>query len=549
MSSILPPPLTSPPPTLPSILHLSLAFVAFIVSLLLILLESRLNPRPPRLVLSGDATISAPSPPTTSTTRTKPPKRARACIALLRLLLSVSLAASLALSTLSLIFFITKPHLNTLSSPAANSFAHSLFQSALRKYLIDNPSVRIPPSATVGLSDALISPSSTPANHILYAILLAAIIIISAVGLILAVLPEKLRAHRAVAAIIFVQAVAWLVASLVTTLVTPSKLPVDLAPLQRHWMDRLYADNPLWVNETRMIANWYFQNGDAVRPLSDLANFQVAFCAQFNALVAGRTGAEVIDDSPATPAPPPTTPATSTSAAASDDLTTTAVATTTTTTVAQQDPVTSATTVDAGDAEDGVATEAPSNTIERPTRRPRIVRQAAEPDGAQAAPPLQREHAGEFMLAYLVGKPAGDEGVFRVLSYMALAAMAGAPAVVGQLCRLWILTPLVAVWAAMWLAFMLLGTPSVLRVLTMPVREAELFEVCGVEYRILVVDRMTRVVAILDATFFSVVLLVGLVNGFRWLRFGERKMKSVDESDVKLVNYEEVYSGSGALRW
>lgn len=428
-----------------------------------------------------------------------------------------------------------------------------MLTKALVKYATDTPDAEIyaDSSVSIGVSERLLTPEKEGGVRVLYVILLVVIPLISVIGLLLAVLPEKLSVQRAVAAIFFAQAVVWLVGSLIATLVWPTKLPYDATPIVNHWMDRVYVDDTDWINETRIVGNWFIKVDQKIQPVTALEGFESSFCTVFTQLIP-ETGAEVVQE------PPPIAPVTLAESAVSalhgttngtdllddledirDRLMSTTTKTTATTEKISTDDETFTPNIKINDA--GAMT-----TLSSTTAVAEMAKQSTEstPTGS-----LSKENAEQFLMAYLIGRPSGINDAFRVLSYVALGAMAGAPAVVGQLCKLWILTPLVLIWAALWLSFMLLGTPSVLRALAMPIEGVQEFIICDIKYRVLVVDRMTRMVAGLDAAFFSIVLLVGLVNGFRWLRFAEMKLKSKEGEEGRPVSYEEVYSTGGALRW
>lgn len=450
---------------------------------------------------------------------------------------------------LSLILIITTGPISTLASQETNQFAHEMLKSSLVQYANDNPNAGkyAGSSVKIGVSKRILTPEKGGSGRLLYVILLFATAIISLVGLLLAVLPEKLAVQRAVAVIIFVQAVTLLAGSLIAALVWPTDLPYDATPIVNHWMDRTYVEEPEWVNETRLAGNWFVKLEEQAQPVTDLDGFETSFCTVFKQLIPN-TGAEVVENPPSNASVTLTERTVSVMRAIdNDDDFRTGLHNTTefmstvanSPAAAEENPSTNETfTMDVTIA-DALALSTSSSTMGSEKERTEYI-------------PVERaskDNVNEFFMTYLVGRPSGIDDAFRVLSYLALSAMACAPAAVGQLCRLWILMPLVLVWAALWLSFMILGTPSVLRVLAAPIESVQEFVVCDIKYRVLVVDKMTRLVAGLDAAFFSIVLLVGLINGFRWLRFAETKLRKKEENEVKLVNYEEVRSGSGTLRW
>lgn len=326
-------------------------------------------------------------------------------------------------------------------------------------------------------------------------------------------------------------------------------------------MDRVYERVPEYVNETRFLENWFVALPDhaqpgkeTVVPLVDYPGFAGAFCTQFAELLP-RTGSEVVEDVGGTAAPATTTALTTTTTPGQTE----AVATTATTTTVTTAAPTTTEGPPPEEEEPPSTNPPPTGGGDRPTLPPSARLAVLRQEGEESAPeipspdtiavdPLPPELAGEVFLVYLVGKPIGLDQ-YRILSYMALGAIVGAPVAVAQMCRTWILYPFVGLWAAVWVLFFMLATPSVLRVLTVPVEKAQIFEVCGVNYRVLVADGTTMLIARLDVAFFGVVLLIALVQGYRWLRLAERTSDEEDEKEVKLVNYEDVYSVSGSLRW
>lgn len=155
-----------------------------------------------------------------------------------------------------------------------------------------------------------------------------------------------------------------------------------------------------------------------------------------------------------------------------------------------------------------------------------------------------------MFLTYVIGNSVGTDH-FRAIAYMGLAALVGAPIVLAHMFRTYILYPFAAIWVGVLGVLSVLATPSVLRIITAPKRDAQIITFCQLKYRVLVVDEITSAIARLDFVIFGLTALVVLLQALRWLRDADERKEilAIDETKAVSLNYEDVYSGSGSLRW
>lgn len=162
---------------------------------------------------------------------------------------------------------------------------------------------------------------------------------------------------------------------------------------------------------------------------------------------------------------------------------------------------------------------------------------------------LDRALRSEVLVAYVIGKPIGADH-FRALAYLAMGMLVAAPVAMAQLCKSRMHFPFLILWFFPIALLAVLATPATLRAIAAPQAKSERITFCGETFTVLVMDPVTRRIAILDVVIVAVIVATILVRGYAWLSVGERVEEVAEKNEVVLVDYDDVYEpDSGALRW
>lgn len=536
-------------------------------------------------------------------------RRRLICISIVRIILAAAIIAAAIPGIELTIRYFSAGALVSLASDDTNEWMQAVMRRSVlhyaaggleRIFLIDK-------STDIGVSKDVLNPSDNSGrNKITWGTLVLVTFVVSVIGTLLAVFGRFVPGKRIISYIIFIQGFFWLLASLAAAYIRPTVLPLDASPLERKWLDYVYADRPQELNESRLLANWYisvdgkvsFNNDKTSRAPEDpfsvlqLPGFRDSFCNQFNSLLP--KSAAVVSNDPdkssnssqqpslldPTPAPAVEQPAQQEENVPEEEEDEEPPESDDTEEIKDERPSQNDDDDDDDEDEDDSDSEPVSisepieeepdtppskgnlDEDDRPSTAARFVKkrmnQVEKNDTSEVPnipPPnsikvkkLSRSLVSEVIIVYLVGKPIGVDQ-YRAMAYMALPAIVGAPVAIAHMFSSYVLYPFVAVWFGILLIFCLIATPSVLRPLTAPRTLNQVINICDVRYRILVNDPRTRLIAGLDAAIFAIIVFITVIQGYRWLRIAETSIEKAEEKEIKLVNYEEVYSGSGTLRW
>lgn len=496
----------------PTYIQLVLVGVATILSFLSTILDA-FTPSPNRLITHGGETTPSPSDPSSGHYR-------RLCWSVFfRLILALSIAASLAPALYLAFSYFTSPSLSSLTDPPTAKWLHSLMRLSVRQY-VENTGRSELRDVSVGVGKQILTPGdSLVRQKIAWACFMVAILVFICIGLFLSIGAHVVPARNIIAAAIFVQAAVWLLGSLGAAFIHPTRLPLDSSPLQAKWLDREYAISLNNINEDRFLSNWFIdysnKSGNDVTPVADLPGFSSAFCLQFKRQVplvtddSPQTPPSVGSDAPtAAPTSPPPSPAPSTQSPPS----------TATESEPEPEPEPESESELPTVANPPLDPDDPEN--DRPSVRiPTLLN--GHPQTRQTATSWSKERGGEVLIVYTVGKPIGTDH-FRAVAYLALGAMVGGPVAAAHMFHSYFLYPFLAVWIALIFLFMLLATPSVLRSIRAPVEGNDIITFCNQDFIIDVVDNVTRRIAKLDVIIFVLIFVTAVLQGYRWLRIAER---------------------------
>lgn len=535
---------------LPTYILLATVAAALLASLLSALVDAAAHPRASRTVRDGEAsssptTVLSSSPKSVVAPADAPPrsKRALVCVTVVRVALAAAVLASMVPPLMIALEYLREGPLSSLAARDTNVWMNAVVRRSLLQYAIGNDDSLLSVRANVGVGDAVLNPASNGVSRLGWGTVIFVVLIVSLIGALMSIAYEVVPNKKFVAAFIYLQAVVWMFGSLTAAFIRPTRLPLDASPLENKWLDYVYSENPDFINETRLLQNWYVQFdpqiSDVPVRLDRISGLQSAFCTQFNSLIPA-TEAEQPDTQPPpapqptppspppvapAPPPPPAVPAPAPSPPAEPPAPTPPVAT----------PI----------LQPGVD---PNDRPTQPGRMAVIRQNTLLPPESIPVANLSRQLVSEIFMVYVVGKPIGTDH-YRAIAYMALGAIVSAPVAVAQTASSYVLFPFLALWIFILFLFMLIATPTLLRVIRAPVESNQVIVFCQRRYRILVMDRTTRVIRLLDVIIFGLILLVAVIRGYKWLRAAEKSAREANDKEVKLVDYEEVYNRGGSLRW
>lgn len=428
-------------------------------------------------------------------------RRAIVCTMLARLLFSATVLGSAALGVYLLMDTFRKGALSTIASEKTNEWTHALMRKSVSEYAREvNRKDLLSEDLRLGVGRYAFTPGKVAEGDIWrWIIVILVLLVYSLLGGLLGLVKDFLPPTKLVAIIMIAQVIIWICISLVVTFTYPTKLPYDGTPLPNHWLDRSYMAMTAAGYEDRLIGNFYIKfpssgdDDDNTINLVDLPGFSESFCKQFSDVV----------------------PNYAANADSSKENQTSIMSTS------------------------NAATKTNRMEGEREAGTSRIT-----------VPRLPLKLYNEVFLVYVIGKPIGTDH-FRAIAYMGLAALTGAPIVLAHMFRTYILYPFAAIWVGIVGVLSILATPSVLRIISAPKRDAQIITFCQMKYRLLVVDETTSTIARLDFVIFGVTALVVLLQALRWLRDadGRKDDLNISKKHASSLNYEDVYSGSGSLRW
>lgn len=511
----------------------------------------------------------------------RPALRALIITILARLLFCALLLGSIVISIYLLAKAIQKGPLYTLAHRETNEWVYSLVQHAVRQYaaLTNRPELTAN-STTLGVGSRMMEPGPAPARQIWQWILLFVVIIVyvcvgAFVRLGKGLVPTS---NVPVAVFMLVQLVVWISISLTATFVFPTRLPLHSTALRNFWLDKRYASTPMFnlTGEDRFISNFYITlDRDSVPPVvldsgsgppdnssnvgrndtdtaesqgkshvmklnlnDDLPNFAYPFCYQF----VKRTPT-TIDEYPipeelfASPEPSGE-PQQDTEQEGDDDE-------------GSGDDVQSilaATDVTDGDEIriDGSVRTGTGQEIKLPKSAITLNQDAASESDSNASDETLPLHLyNEVFLVYAIGKPMGADH-YQALGYMMLPMMTLGPCFVAHLLFKFYLFPFAVLWMGLVGLLAILGTPSVLRVITAPNEADQILTFCRLNYRVRVLDDKTAMISRMDMAVFALTIVITLFEVVRWMRESDYQSPHRRNGDSDRRNFDQV---SGPLRW
>lgn len=506
---------------------------------------------PSSRTVMGAAVPNPPSAPSVIPSRPRGRRRLLLCTVLSRLLFVAVVLSALALSLMLLVRYFRDGHLSSVAHRETNYFVHDVVRAALARYAADATRPELIPSDTnFGVGQHLVTPGEIrPTVMWRWVAVITSLVVFCLGGAFLSVAKPLVSSPRTVAVVMMAQAIVVLLVGMIAGFTFPTALPLDGSPIENKWLDRFYADSDLvkTIDENRLLSNFYIAaqnatsgNSHHLTQLHTLPRMSYYFCAQFNA---ENPMQDPGADSPLVPssAPSPSPVASMSPAAAAAPTpaaapTSTGASTVPTPTAAEPAP-------DDNEGSDGTSGGgAPADEDDRPTQAPVRSKRAVRQNGPSITV------YEEMFLGYVIGKPGGTDHL-RALGFAALPALAIAPVAAGWMLRTYILYPIFGAWVATVGVIMVIAVPTMVRVAAAPVRPKKLFTFCNKRYRLLIADAPTMRMARMEVAIFVLAVLVGILQGFRWLREAERRADDEQDDSVKLVNVEEVYSKSGNLRW
>ena len=340
------------------------------------------------------------------------------------------------------------------------------------------------------------------------------------------------RAHvrRRASLIAFGMSTAYVLGTLLAAF-QPGKLDRDSSILSESWLDDRFKEIDE-VNETRFLSNvWLGTRGigdmdevarrrNATNAL-DVEGFHDAFCETFNELpIQAGLVVDVVDSNGIPVTAAPLTVAASTTTATT--TTTTSVATTTITVTGEE-------------GED-------SEEDDRPQARQAI------PPTRQSSDELliTRNLLSQLLIVYTIGKPLFTT-YGKSISLLSLPFLTLSPVLIAHATRSSVLYPFVAAWVCLLLLLIVYATPETLRWVGVGFESSDLMTFCGRRYQVFVTDDVSYRIGVFDVVSFGLIVVTGVLQGFRWMRVREQQKEN--EGEVKMMAYDEVYSENGALRW